>query len=75
MSSLGMGMIFTISGKHSGSRVDNNIQSQSRSFIQTTQTTQPQTRTFSPLITSNRGFRTMDLGNLKNGKSCGSCGH
>ena len=72
MSSLGMGMIFTISGKHSGSRVVNNIQSQPRSFIQTAQ---PQTRTFSPLMTRNRGFRTMDLGKLKNGKSCGSCGH
>jgi hypothetical protein len=23
----------------------------------------------------NRGFRGMDLGNLKTSKSCGSCGH
>ena len=46
---------------------------------------QAQARSFQPIMNaagraaaggaSNRGFRTMDLGNLKTNKSCGSCGH
>ena len=32
-------------------------------------------RAYSPIIAGRKGVRTMDLANLKNSKSCGSCGH
>jgi hypothetical protein len=62
----GMGMIFTISGK----QANRNIQAPIQAPIQA------QSRNFASVMNAGtRGFRTMDLGNLKNSKSCGSCGH
>ena len=66
----GMGMIFTNSGK----QASRNIQAPIHAPIQA------QSRGFPPAMNAaagagNRGFRTMDLGNLKTSKSCGSCGH
>lgn len=76
----GMGMIFTNSGKQTGKQAPV-IQAQARSF-------QPIMNAAGGAAgggaggggaggggASNRGFRTMDLGNLKTNKSCGSCGH
>lgn len=34
-----------------------------------------QARAFTPVMSGGALFRTMDLGSLKSGKSCGSCGH
>jgi hypothetical protein len=70
----GMGMIFTNSGKHAGKQASRNIQAPIQAPIQA------QPRSFHSITNasgagSNRGVRTMDLGNLKNSKSCGSCGH
>ena len=64
---LGMGMIFTNSGK----QTSRNIQAPIQAPIHA------QSRSFQPIMNAagNRGFRTMDLGNLKTSKSCGSCGH
>lgn len=65
MSSVGMRMIFSGSGKPTSRNIQAPIQAP----------LQAQPRVVQPLMTSNRGFRTMDLGNLKTSKSCGSCGH
>ena len=51
--------------KQAGNQASNNIQAKSRAF-------QPITHARS---NGNKGFRTMNLGDLKNSKSCGSCGH
>jgi len=65
----GMGMIFTNSGKPTSRNIQAPIQAP-------VQAPQPQIRAFPPAMNAgNRGFRTMDLGNLKTSKSCGSCGH
>ena len=69
----GMGMIFTNSGKQASRTIQAPIiQAPMKSHA----------RSFPPALNSpagsggsNRGFRTMDLGNLKTNKSCGSCGH
>jgi hypothetical protein len=34
-----------------------------------------QSRDFPPVMSGGALFRSMDLGSLKSGKSCGSCGH
>ena len=63
----GIGMIFTNSG-------------QRRSIPAARQASAPmpaprQSRDFPPVMPGGALFRTMDLGSLKSGKSCGSCGH
>jgi hypothetical protein len=74
----GMRMLFTNSGKQGGSQQGGGGSSQQGggSGKQTARTLPPpiqlqQIRSFPP----SSGFRGMDLGNLKNSKSCGSCGH
>ena len=65
----GIGMIFTNYAKPA----TRNIQAPIQAPIQA------QPRAVQPITNAaggaNRGFRTMDLGNLKTSKSCGSCGH
>ena len=61
----GMGMIFTNYAKPATRNIQAPIQAQPRLV-------QPITNAAGG---ANRGFRTMDLGNLKTSKSCGSCGH
>jgi hypothetical protein len=67
----GMGMIFTNSGKQA-SRTIQHAPIQHAPI-------HAQPRNFAPGMNLRNGggggFRTMDLGNLKNSKSCGSCGH
>jgi len=79
----GMGMIFTNSGKQASRTI---IQAPViQAPVIQAPIIQAQARSFQPIMNaagraaaggaSNRGFRTMDLGNLKTNKSCGSCGH
>ena len=76
MSSFGMGMIFTNSGKTPQVNRQRQAPSQVQRQVQRQKPIQrkAQARSFPPIVPV-RGFRTMDLGDLKNSKSCGSCGH
>lgn len=77
MSYSGMGMIFTNSGQR------RSIQAQVQAPIQAPITAPMpapmpaaiQTRAFPQVMSGGALFRSMDLGSLKSGKSCGSCGH
>jgi hypothetical protein len=79
MSYSGMGMIFTNSGQR------RSIQAQRQAPVQSpiqAQAPMPapmpaprQTRAFPQVMSGGALFRSMDLGSLKSGKSCGSCGH
>ena len=84
----GMGMIFTNSGKQASRTIIQAPVIQApviQAPVIQAPIIQAQARSFHPIINaagraaaggaSNRGFRTMDLGNLKTNKSCGSCGH
>lgn len=84
----GMGMIFTNSGKQASRTIQAPIIQApiiQAPIIQAPIIQAPMkshARSFPPALNSpagsggsNRGFRTMDLGNLKTNKSCGSCGH
>lgn len=79
----GMGMIFTNSGKQTGKQATIRAPVIRAPVIQAP-VIQAQARSFQPIMNAagraaggagTRGFRTMDLGNLKTNKSCGSCGH
>jgi hypothetical protein len=81
-SGFGMGMIFTNSGnqgrKQASKQASNQVQSQARTFTQAPiqAPIQAQSRSVPQVMNIGKGgFRTMDLGNLKNSQSCGSCGH
>ena len=75
MSYSGMGMIFTNSGQRRS--IPAPIQAPIQEPIQASapMPAPRQTRAFTPVMSGGALFRTMDLGSLKSGKSCGSCGH
>ena len=76
MSGSGMRMLFTNSGNKQGGNQNGN-QGLKQPSTQTARALPPiqlqQIRSFPP--SGGGGFRGMNLGNLQNSKSCGSCGH
>lgn len=81
MSYSGMGMIFTNSGQRRSIQapipapMTAPIQAPMSAPIPAPMPAAIQTRAFPQVMSGGALFRTMDLGSLKNGNSCGSCGH
>lgn len=77
MSYFGMGMIFTNSGQRGGKQTARQapMPAPISAPISAPMPAPMQSRAFPPVMSGGPVFRTMDLGSLKSGKSCGSCGH
>jgi len=73
----GMGMIFTNSGERRSMPAPRQASARAQAPRQAPapMTAPRQSRDFPPVMSGGALFRTMDLGSLKSGKSCGSCGH
>ncbi len=71
----GIGMIFTNSGQRRSIPAARQASAPMPAPMTAPMPAPRQTRAFPPVMPGGALFRTMDLGSLKSGKSCGSCGH
>lgn len=75
----GMGMIFTNSGQRRSIQAPRQASGQApiqaQAPMPAPMPAPRQSRDFPPVMSGGALFRSMDLGSLKSGKSCGSCGH